>query len=59
MQRAQSLLANTALPISQVAFEAGFQAQAHFTVVFKQATGLPPGHWRAQAQPGITESVNC
>jgi AraC-like DNA-binding protein len=59
VQRAQILLANTALPILQVAFEAGFQTQAHFTVVFKQVTGLPPGSWRAQVQPGFTESVSC
>ncbi|EIM97537.1 AraC family transcriptional regulator [Paraburkholderia hospita] len=46
---AKSLLAEGRLPIAQIAFAVGFHTQAHFTTVFRKATGLTPKRWREQA----------
>ncbi|ACD15527.1 helix-turn-helix domain-containing protein [Paraburkholderia phytofirmans] len=46
---AKSLLAEGRLPIAQIAYAVGFHTQAHFTTVFRQATGLTPKRWREQA----------
>jgi AraC family transcriptional regulator len=42
---AQRLL-RTNLPLAQVAVACGFHDQAHFTRVFRAATGLTPARWR-------------
>jgi AraC family transcriptional regulator len=34
------------MPLAEVALSAGFQAQSHFTTVFKRLTGDTPAHWR-------------
>jgi AraC-like DNA-binding protein len=47
--RARLLLSTTALPLAEVATRCGFRSQSHFTSVFQQAEGLPPGRWRARA----------
>ena len=40
-------------PLADVAYEAGFADQAHFTRVFKSAFGLTPARYRAlRANPG-------
>jgi AraC family transcriptional regulator len=46
--QAEHLLANTALPLAQVALECGFSDQAHFTKAFAKLTGLTPARWRQQ-----------
>jgi len=46
--RAQELLLNPNLSIAAIAMDAGFQTQAHFTVVFRKVVGEPPGRWRKQ-----------
>jgi AraC-like DNA-binding protein len=38
---------DAARPLADVAYEAGFADQAHFTRVFKSAFGLTPGRYRA------------
>jgi AraC family transcriptional regulator len=43
---AKRLLLQQGTPLSQVALEAGFADQAHFTRVFRQATGSTPGEFR-------------
>ena len=43
---AKHLLANTALPLAQVALECGFSDQAHFTKAFAKASGRTPAKWR-------------
>ncbi|MDA3880493.1 MAG: AraC family transcriptional regulator [Prolixibacteraceae bacterium] len=37
---------NHALSIDEVAFKSGFNDRHHFSKVFKQVTGLPPGEYR-------------
>jgi len=42
VQRAQSLLATTTLPIAQIAYCCGFSSQSHFTSTFKKRVGTTP-----------------
>ncbi len=46
VQRARELLADPDRSLEQIADELGFCSQAHFTRVFKQRTGVPPGAFR-------------
>jgi AraC family transcriptional regulator len=46
VDRAKSLLSETDLPLVDVAAEAGFQTQGHFTCVFRKLTGLTPRAYR-------------
>jgi AraC family transcriptional regulator len=46
MERAQSLLRQTELPIVQIAEAAGFSNQSAFTRAFNSYTGMAPGQWR-------------
>jgi AraC family transcriptional regulator len=46
LERARSLLAETGLPISEVASMVGYHSQSHFTKVFKSITGVTPGTYR-------------
>ena len=44
---AKTLLANTGLPVSAVAFESGFKDPAHFFRTFRAMTGRTPASFRA------------
>lgn len=46
LRDAMELLANTGMPISQVAFRLGFADPAYFTRFFKRETGQNPGAFR-------------
>ena len=46
IDRAKDLLANTALPLAEVAQGCGFADQAHFTTHFRRHVGIAPGAWR-------------
>jgi AraC-like DNA-binding protein len=46
--RAQELLANTDLPLIDIALATGFADQSHFSRRFHQMTGLPPRTYRLQ-----------
>lgn len=46
IDRACELLMTSDMPIVHVAFEVGFQTQAHFTTVFKRFVGQTPYRWR-------------
>ena len=46
IDRARELLAETALPISQIASQVGYQSQSHFTKMFKSVTGVTPRVYR-------------
>jgi AraC family transcriptional regulator len=35
-------------PLSEIAFDAGFADQSHFTNTFRQLVGMPPGNFRAR-----------
>ena len=48
--RARELLSLGQLPLSEIAGVCGFASQAHLTNVFKRATGLTPGAFRAQTR---------
>jgi AraC family transcriptional regulator len=46
IERAKLQLTGGDMPLTEVALSVGFQAQSHFTTVFKQLTGETPGSWR-------------
>ena len=55
MQLARQLLADSDLPIIDVAAQAGYQSEASFGRVFKRHIGQPPaGYRRQRAQAGVT-----
>lgn len=39
------------LSLGEIALRCGFADQAHFSRVFRKATGAPPGHYRATLRP--------
>lgn len=45
--RAQTLLADTDLSVTEIAARVGYQSPSHFTKAFRQATGLTPRAFRA------------
>jgi AraC family transcriptional regulator len=45
-EKGAALLWETALPLADVALQAGFADQSHFSKVFKRTFGLPPGSYR-------------
>jgi len=47
VNRAKHLLAETRLPITEVAFEAGYKTQSHFTTSFGRLVGVSPAAFRA------------
>lgn len=49
---ARELLENTSMSIGDIAFEAGFESQPHFSRAFKEQTGVTPSQWRSQKQAG-------
>lgn len=46
IERAERLLAQTTMPIKQIASVCGFSDQAHMTRLFRRAHGAPPGEYR-------------
>lgn len=46
LQRAETLLTETRMPLAEVALATGFADQAHFTNLFRRETGVTPGAWR-------------
>ena len=46
VERAKQLLLNTSQPLCEIALEAGFADQSHFTRVFSQRTKISPAAWR-------------
>ena len=50
LERACSLLSNTALPISKVAEQTGYQSQNHFAKAFRQKMGMTPSEYRSGCQ---------
>jgi len=53
VERAQTLLLNSSLSLSQIAYECGFADQSHLTRVFSQSTGMAPGAWRKARRSSI------
>ncbi|WP_213775776.1 AraC family transcriptional regulator [Bradyrhizobium sp. dw_78] len=50
VRRARELLAETTIPISDIALCCGFADQSHLTRVFKGHVGASPGAWRREAR---------
>lgn len=50
LERARKLLADTALPISEIASMVGYQSQSHFSKMFKSVTGITPRAYREAAK---------
>ncbi|HSB11212.1 MAG TPA: AraC family transcriptional regulator [Blastocatellia bacterium] len=50
LERARKLLAETELPISEIAGAVGYQSQSHFTKMFKSVTGVTPRAYRDAAK---------
>ncbi len=46
VERAQELLQDPKLPLTEIALACGFADQSHFTRVFTGAVGVSPGAWR-------------
>ncbi|RUX82380.1 AraC family transcriptional regulator [Mesorhizobium sp. M7A.F.Ca.CA.001.07.2.1] len=46
IERAKDMLIKTNDSLVDIAFNVGFQTQAHFTTVFKRFAGITPGRWR-------------
>jgi len=52
------MLTDPSVGLIEIAFNVGFQAQAHFSTVFKRFVGETPGRWRRNylaAAPGEIE----
>ncbi len=52
IREAKLLLADTDLPMDQVAEQAGFDSRVHFYRTFRSCTGMTPGDWRRQSGGG-------
>jgi len=48
IERARDLLKYSDSPLSEIAIACGFADQSHFTRIFSQLVGMPPGTWRRQ-----------
>jgi len=53
IEHAQKLLLTSRMPLVEIALDAGFKTQAHFTTVFARLVGETPNVWR---QRGYKES---
>ena len=47
IERAKTLMRRTSQPLASIALEVGFTDQSHLTQVFRRATGVTPGRFRA------------
>jgi AraC-like DNA-binding protein len=55
IERARKLLAETQIPIIEIAAMVGYQSHSHFTKIFKSVTGLTPSAYRSVGS--INESM--
>lgn len=51
VDRARHLLAETVVPIAEIAHECGFADQVHLTRAFRRIVGTTPGAYRRERQP--------
>jgi AraC-like DNA-binding protein len=52
VERAQKLLLESNLPVTQIALACGFSTQSHFSSAFKRMVGYSPRWWRIHASVG-------
>ncbi|MFE9581176.1 helix-turn-helix transcriptional regulator [Nocardia sp. NPDC006044] len=55
MAEARALLADTDLPIAEIARSVGLPDPGYFARVFRRAHGMAPRHWRGRHVPGRAE----
>jgi AraC family transcriptional regulator len=48
IERAKAMMTASSIPLVEVAFAVGFNAQAHFSTVFKRFTGKSPARWKQE-----------
>ncbi len=48
VEQAKIVMTETTMPLVEVALSVGFNAQAHFSTVFKRFTGKSPAQWKQQ-----------
>lgn len=53
IERAKAIMTATNMPLVEVAFSVGFNAQAHFSTVFKRFTGKAPAQWKQEYRRAI------
>lgn len=51
VERARQLLAESVMPIAEIAVASGFADQSHFTRVFSRHVGASPAAWRRRVVP--------
>jgi len=59
MERARGLLAEGTLSLGDIATNCGYATQAHFTSVFRDHAGIPPGAYRTKVRtaPAAVEAL--
>jgi AraC family transcriptional regulator len=55
---AKDIMTSSDMPLAEVALTVGFQAQAHFSTVFKRLTDETPARWRAARRQSDAPSAN-
>ena len=58
IESAKRILSSSDMPLAEVALAVGFQAQAHFSTVFKRLTDETPARWRASRREPATPEAN-
>jgi AraC-like DNA-binding protein len=53
IQASLELLRDQSHPLAHIAFEMGFASQSHFTLLFREVTGMTPSKFRKQVRPAI------
>ena len=48
IERAKEMMKASRVPLVEVAFAVGFNAQAHFSTVFRRFTGKSPAQWKQE-----------
>lgn len=57
LKRVKQLLAESDLPLSEIAALAGYAHPEYMSVVFKRETGQTPGHFRSASNPGFATAA--
>ena len=53
MQRAAEMLADSALPVAEIARRVGYREPTQFTKAFRRYYGMPPSEWRERREPQL------
>lgn len=51
LERAQTLLRETEMPVTDIAVACGYTSDAYFVRVFREKQGATPARWRARSRP--------